>query len=474
MRFPLLFCLTVLYGLTSVVRAASLSDPFGELAAVPALNETGRACPDTLPARALTLADVVDTALCRNPQTASAWASARSRAAAVGAARSAYLPTLSASGSASRELNGESNGVGGVQIGGGGDSKDLNTSASISLDYLLFDFGGRRADLESARALLDAAKSTRNATLQSVYLAAVSAYYDWVSASGALDAASEAERAAQASLDAAAARERAGTATKADRLQAQTALAQAQLARVQAQGALRTSLGSLANAMGLRADTALQLAVAPRVEPDAEYAVQLDALVDSALEARPDLMAAKASVAAAETDIRSARADGLPRLSASVGESYSDSGNSSRDSGSVGLNLSIPLFSGYATTYGVRAAEASLESRKAELEQLRQQVSLEVYQAHSDLSTQTQSVFTSKSLLASAEESERVARGRYEAGVGTIIDLINAQSATADARRGLVQSRSAWAAARTRLARALGVLEPATDPSDFTRDIAKP
>ncbi|MGQ0620180.1 MAG: TolC family protein [Panacagrimonas sp.] len=476
-RPPLLAYLTALC-CASTAHAASLSDPFGELAAIPSLHDTGRACPESIPERSLNLVDIVDTALCRNPQTASAWAAARSSAAAVGTARSAYLPTLSASGSVSRELNGETSGGG--PIGGGvtdndrDEGSDYSSSASVSLDYLLFDFGGRSADLDGARALLAAAKATRNATLQSVYLAAVSAYYDWASASGALDAAREAERAAQASLDAATARERAGTATRADRLQAQTALAQSQLIRVQAEGALRTSLGSLANSMGLQANTKLVLAAAPVVEPAADYQVQVDSLVASALEARPDLAAAQANVTAAETDIRSARADGLPRLSASAGESYSDSGDSSRDSGSVGLNLSIPLFSGYSTTYRIRSAEAGLESRKAELERLRQQVSLDVYQAHSDLVTQTQSVFTSRSLLASAEESERVARGRYEAGVGIIVDLINAQSATADARRGLVQSRSAWAAARTRLAQSLGVLEPATDPSQFTRDTASP
>lgn len=459
-------------GFIAPAAALDVFDPFGDLAAIPALNDTGRPCPATLVARPLHLADVIDAALCRNPQTASAWAAARTRAAAVGTARSAYLPTLSASGSATRTVAGDSTssfGSGfsddsGFSSSSSGD--DTRYSASATLSYLLFDFGARGAALDGARALLDAARATRNAALQSVYLSAVTSYYDWVSATGALQAAREAERAAQSSLDAATVREQVGTATRADRLQAQTAFAQSQLTRVQAEGALRTALGALANAMGVGANTPLQLVEAPLVTPSEDYAEQLDPLVSAAIDTRPDLIAAAANVRAAETDIDAARAAGLPNLSANATESYSDTGSRERQSTSVGLSLSIPIFTGYENTYRVRSAEAQLESSRAELARLRNQATLEVYQAHSDLTTQTQSVFTAQALVAAAEESESVARGRYEAGVGTILDLINAQSSAADARRQLVLARSNWAAARTQLAQAVGVLDPARNPDD--------
>jgi outer membrane protein TolC len=168
---------------------------------------------------------------------------------------------------------------------------------------------------------------------------------------------------------------------------------------------------------------------------------------------------------AAESDVTSARKSGLPKLSATLGESYTRIGETERDSTTAGLSLSIPLFTGFSRTYQIRAAEAQLESSRAQLESLRNQASLDVFQAHTTLTTQTQSVFTAQSLVNSAEESERLARGRYEAGVGTILDLINAQSSAADARRQLVAARSAWAAARTQLAQAIGTLEPASDPA---------
>lgn len=459
---------------TAPAVAFEFSDPFGELAAIPSLQETGRPCPPTLPTRPLNLADVIDTALCRNPQTASAWATARSRAASVGVARAAYLPTLSATGSATRTVAGDStsNLGNGGNVGGDGSSgfssnssgNRTRYSATATLSYLLFDFGARGAALDGARALLDAARSTRNATLQTVYLSAVTGYYGWVSAEGALKAANEGERAAKSSLDAATIREQVGTATRADRLQAQTAYAQAQLTRVQAEGALRTARGTLANAMGLAANTPLQLAEAPVVTPSVDYTEQLDPLVKSSIDARPDLAAAAANLRAAESDIDAARAAGRPTLSATASQSHTDTGVTTRDSTSVGLSLSIPIFQGFAPTYRIRGAEAQLEASRAELERLRNQATLEVYQAHSELTTQTQSVFTAQALVAAAEESESVARGRYEAGVGTILDLINAQSSAADARRQLVLARSNWAAARTQLAQSVGVLDTASNP----------
>jgi outer membrane protein TolC len=361
--FPML-CLIAL-GLSGPAAAVSLDDPLDQLGTVPAASDNGRSCATPVGAQPLALPDVIDAALCRNPQTASAWAAARARAAGVGTARSAYLPTISASGSLTRDLTSEDQQVrlpNGQTVNSSSGGSDTSSSASVSLNYVLFDFGARGAALDAARAQLDAASESRNAVLQSVYLAAVSAWYDWVSATGALDAARSGERAAQASFDAASAREKAGTVTKADRLQAQTALAQAQLTRVQAEGALRTSLGALANVMGLPANARYALAPAPLVEPAGDYTTQLDALVDTAVATRPDLASARAGVTAAEADIRSARASDRPTLSGSVSQGYSDTGDSSRDSASAGLNLSIPIFTGFATTYRVRAAEASRES----------------------------------------------------------------------------------------------------------------
>lgn len=129
------------------------------------------------------------------------------------------------------------------------------------------------------------------------------------------------------------------------------------------------------------------------------------------------------------------------------------------DNASIGLSLRIPLFSGYATTYKVHAAEAQAEVQAARREQLRLQVALDVWNAHASLATATQSVKTAGELLDSAAQSERVAAGRYRAGVGSILDLLAAQAALASARQSRIQAGTGWFVSRAGLAQAMGALD---------------
>ncbi len=84
----------------------------------------------------------------------------------------------------------------------------------------------------------------------------------------------------------------------------------------------------------------------------------------------------------------------------------------------------------------------------------------EVFVAHSDFQTATERVATSKDLLASATESERVAAGRYREGVGTVLDLLSAQRALATARAAEIRARLDWFVALARLAHDIGSLDP--------------
>ncbi|MCZ7654283.1 MAG: efflux RND transporter periplasmic adaptor subunit [Rhodocyclaceae bacterium] len=122
----------------------------------------------------------------------------------------------------------------------------------------------------------------------------------------------------------------------------------------------------------------------------------------------------------------------------------------------------IPLFSGYATTYKVRAAEAQAEAQAARREQVRLQVGLDVWNAYAALLTATQSVKSAADLLESATLSEAMAAGRYKAGVGSILDLLTAQTALATARQQRIQAGYNWYVARAALAQSMGALEGAT------------
>lgn len=395
---------------------------------------------------ALTLAAAIDGALCANPQTRLAWANARAQAAQVGVAQAAYLPSLSATA-----------GTGRARLA---DVDRDQRSVAASLSWLVFDFGGRAATLENARQLLAAANATQDATVQSLLLATTQAYYQAQALEAALAAAVASERAAETSFRAAEARYRAGSAAPADRLQARTAWSQAQLNRIAADGSLKTAQGALNALIGRDAQRPLALATLTQGEPAANFEQNVDALVDTARRRRPDFQAALAQAQAARASVDAARAAHLPSLS--LGMTASDAhtaGLGDTRSGSVGLTLNVPLFTGFATHYRVRAAEAQVEARAATAESLRLQVAQDVWNAYQALTTATQTTRSSADLLASAEAADQVARGRYEAGVGSLLDLLNAQSALASARQQRVQALFNWNVARVALAQAMGALD---------------
>lgn len=397
----------------------------------------------------LTLPDVVERALCNNPQTREAWANARAQAAQVGIGESAFLPSIDASGSLSHNDT--------------GNTTSTQNSVGVTLTYLLYDFGGRDAALENAKQVLAATNATQDATLQSVFLAAVQAYYQLFATQAAVNSAREAEQSSRESFNAAAARYSAGAATPADKLQAQTAYSQAALNRVRAEGNASNAQGVLANVMGLDANHT-PVITPPRAQaPDVQFEADVARLIETARRHRPDLAAAEAQIKAAEANVAVVQASGKPSLSFSSNLNRTDaSGADPLNSSAAGITLSIPLFTGYNTTYRTQSARAQVEARVAQRDRLSQQVALDVWRAYQDLITETRALQTSADLLASAAQSERVALGRYKEGVGNILDALNAQSALASARQQNVQSLYNWHIAKATLAQSMGQLELAS------------
>lgn len=438
--------------LCSLAVAAGREDPFDTDGMAPlrpsprlAGHLTAPPCTRALPATALGVVDVVDLALCNNAQTREVWAAARAQAATLGVAQSAWLPSLDGKATVSRLW---SDGVGTNQ-----------RTAALTLSWLLFDFGSRAATVENARQLLAAAAATQDATVQSLFLAALQSYYAAQAGRAAVDALREAERAARESLDAATARYQVGVATPADRLQAQTAWSQASLNRIRAEGDWRNALGTLANIMGFDAGQTLAMADIPSLTPDAAFDRDMAALIAEARQRRPDLKAAEAQVNAARASADAARAAGLPSVSLAAGPTWQEVGPANSHGGTLGVTVNVPLFAGFATTYRVRAAEAQVAVREAQRERLEQQVALDVWKAYQSLVTATQTLKTTADLVASAAASAEVALGRYKAGVGSILDVLSAQSALASARQQRIQATLDWNVYRATLAQAMGTLD---------------
>ena len=434
------------------VLAAGIGDPFDTDAMAPlkpspqlSARVGAAPCATAIPATALTALDAVDLALCNHPQTREVWASARVQAALVGVAKAGWLPNLDGSGSATR-----------FQYD---DAPFNRRTAALTLSWLLVDFGQRSANVENAQQLLNAAAATQDATVQSLFLAALQTYYSAQATQAAVVSAAEAERSARESYQAADARYNVGVATPADRLQAQTALSQATLNRIRAEGEARNALGALANALGFPAQQTIVLAAMPAMPAELAFQKEIDALIAEAQVRRPDLKAAEAQFKAAEASVDLARAQGRPTVSLAAGPSWQNSAGVVTQGGSIGLTLNVPLFSGFDTTYRVRSAAAQADVRAAQRDRIKNQIALDVWRAYQSLTTATQSLKTAADLVASAEQSERVALGRYKAGVGTVLDLLVAQSALASARLQRIQAQLDWNVYRATLAQSMGALD---------------
>ena len=397
----------------------------------------------------LSLVEVTEAALCHNPQTREVYANAKVQAAQVGVARSLFFPSVTDTLSATENKNRTTN--------------YSNATNRIVASYLLYDFGSRDANFESANQLLRAASATQNATVQTVLLASVNAFYQVHASRAILNASIETERLSQESFKSAEAKYIAGVATPADKLQAQTSFANATLTKLRNEGTLKVAYGNLANVMGAPANINFQIADSKLDDIPELIDQDIDALIEQARLQRPDLMASEAQLKASLAKIESVKADAKPKVRIDASNQYDENllGQTSQNTSQLGIFLSIPLFEGYKPTYLIRSAEATAELNASKRDQLKLQVSLDVWTAYQNLKTANESITASNVLLLSAEESSRVALGRYKEGVGNIIDTLNAQSALANAKQQKIQSVLNWNIARTTLAQSIGVLDNA-------------
>jgi outer membrane protein TolC len=412
----------------------------------------------------------VDVALQNNPLTRASYLAARSAAAELGSKRAPYYPSvdISVTGIRSNQLSQDPN------VTTTGDV--YGPSATVS--YLLLDMGGRSANVDDARFGLIAADWTHNAAIQDVILGVETTYVQYVNAKAQLEAAQSNVKTADAALEAATVRHDAGVGTIADVLQAKTALSQAHLSLQTFEGQVLALRGSLATAMGLPANTPYDVGTLPAEVPLDRGTDAVDRLIATAQARRPDLAAARALAQKADAHIRAVRSEGLPTLSLSAGASrtyYSPAPVvDNQDFWSARLLLTFPLFTGFENSYNIRKAREDAGVARAQADTLEQQVILEVWTSYYFFQTATQLVRTSRDLLASAEQSERVALGRYREGVGTIIDLLNAQAALATARSQEIQARAGWFVALARLARDTGTAAPLDQPIAVLKEGAKP
>jgi outer membrane protein len=464
----------VMLMLSTATQAAGF-DPFSvslKIASSPAKTmipmgaEEANPCSFSTLGTPLGLIEAVERALCNNPQTRQAWATAKAQAAALGVSQSAYLPTVSGQFAAAKQKNSTTYSA---PYSLTSDENQTIRKGVLQLSLVLTDFGKTSANIDQARAALDAANAAHDATLQAAFVTAAQAYFDTLTALSTLDATREAENAAKESFMAAEAKYKAGVGALTDQLQAQTAYSKAKLDTVKADGELKNAQGILATAMGLPANTPVVVIKRDDKLPDTSFVKPVDELIDEAKQNHPSLLAAQAQLSAAQANVRVTRAEGRPsvaltseisrqnQLGATVTVGYPLADVFSNNK-SIGIQVNIPLFEGFGRHYRVMSAQGQAEVKAAELANAEQQVMLEVWKSYQLLSSETENIKATDDLVQSAQQSYKVARGRYKAGVGNMLELLNVQSALSNAEQQRIQSVSNWHTARLKLAASIGKL----------------
>jgi outer membrane protein len=397
-------------------------------------------------AETFALPELIDAALSQNPQTRLVWAQAQAAAANWGRSRSSYYPQIDAGGGAAvghlSPLQ-SSNGKSYAQIG-------------ATLNYLLYDFGGRSGKAEAARQALIAANWNQNQVISDVLRNVPQAYYVVVASKAQVTASEQALREARESLAATKLRKDSGVATIADVLQAESGEAQARLNLASAKGSVDIARGNLATAIGWPANKRFDIAQDAKSLPLASIGRDVDSLVAEAKRHRADLNAAEATVHQKEAELKAAKAAPFPKLSGGgvVQREITHGPDFTSAYGTV--SLQVPIFHGFDMLNQARAAKAQLDAAKAAFQIQEENVISDVWTSHTDVQTAREQVVASQALVASADESFKASLARYKAGVAQIVELLNAQSTLASARSQLIGARMNLATSYAALLHAVG------------------
>ncbi|MEB3197895.1 MAG: TolC family protein [Candidatus Sericytochromatia bacterium] len=399
----------------------------------------------------LTLEQAVSLALSHQPQLARARADLAGARAGVRQAEGVLGPQLSLA--TSYQLGPARQNVNQVGV----PVTNLGTyAAGLSADQLLFDFGQgwRRAQASASQA--EAQARNVRGTEQEVVLQVRTAYFAAQASEALLGVARDTVANRQRQEGRVRSLVEVGSRAPIELAQATRDLARARLDLINADSGLQLARAQLAQAMGRPPADGFRLAPAS-MPPVAGEEHPLAALVAEALANRPDVAALEARVQAQLLTLEAAERATLPGLRASAGAGTNGSPvGTPNNFWNLGVGLSWPLYTSGQREAQAEASRASLEAVRAEAEGLRQQVRLAVGQAQLRVATARAATQAADAATQAAWRQLQLAEGRYAAGLGSILELGDAQLAHASARAQGIQERFNLATARAALLRALG------------------
>lgn len=434
------------------------------------------AAPKLDPNHNYSLPELINIAQLSNPATKAAWQRAREAAAATGALEAAYLPIITADVLAGYAVT--SNTAPGIQTplvsvpSGTITTSGMQAVPSLAVKWLLFDFGGRDAALAGAQQLSFAANVGFNGAHQKLIYDVSSAFFQYSAARAQTRIDREALSNAKVVLEAAEARLGQGVATTMEVAQAKQQVAQTEFDLTGASGRERSTYSVLLGAMGISPTISIKVQDLAGKSLPRQVPANLDQLIVTSLQRRPDVQASLAQMKASEQGIAAAQAEFLPKVavtgtlnrtfgSYSVTDSRLNSTATvdvSQPNAAVLLGVTVPIFDGGMREARMDAAMSAASASQQDFARLQSAAAQEIVVAYDVLRTSLSANAAAVELVNAAQTNYQAALDYYKNGLGTLADISVAQTGLLKAQYAQAQARSDAFVAAATLAFATGSL----------------
>jgi outer membrane protein TolC len=343
-----------------------------------------------------------------------------------------------------------------VTTGQGGNAPVTQWAFGLTLRYPLYTGNALEDQIAIAQANVAASEAQFASSAEQVVFTVRQAFYLVQASQANVDAAQRAVDASQENVRVTQAQVQVGTSPQFNLLQAQVQLAQSQQSLTTARTGLSQAHQSLAAALVLPLSTTFERVERP---PLSEVPQDVAALIQQAMQNRPEIVQALASERAAQAAIDLAAAGLRPNITVSAGPQVQTSDPTNRDvvnfTGTVALTLAI--LDGGVTQAKIDQARAQLQSAQVTEAQVRQQVELDVRNAYLSLGNAAESLRSALAGQTAARESLRIANVRFQAGVGTQLEVVTQIQNLATADNQVIQAELNYFVAVAQLDRAIGV-----------------
>lgn len=423
----------------------------------------------------LTVERAVALALAYHPARKAAEASADAVRERIGVARSGLLPHVLG---VAEYLRGTDNGIGDTAyLPAPGVTRAPTTGRHVNQltntfdNYLgslaayqyLFDFGRTRGFVEQRSAEADAARARLQVVRLDLVFGVTKAFYDLVASREIVRVFEQAVAQRTEHLHEAEVKARAGLRPDIDTYTARAELARAKLRLTDAHDAAATAKVALDNAMGLGPGTPDYKQ--PDELPRGSVTGVVDDYLGRALQQRPDLQLLENEARAAGAEIREYRSDYWPSVGAVAGVNTRGQGATPGTNFVGGLVVTWPIFDGFRTDHEVAEARLKQEAIRHSIDELRQRVALQVQRSFLDWQASVERIHRAEQTVEASRVELELAAKRYETGLGSIIELTDAQRRYSDDGAQEVQAVAGFSIAKAALDRDTGVGVPATAPA---------